>query len=130
MPTFRYAKLVRDNIPQWHNEAGYTVHGSRLKGAALRQALVKKLHEEADEVDAAQSRTELIEEIADVQQIIDDLCVSEAISSEALSSVKQEKATRKGGFLHGEYIDTVMIPDENDRWARYCRQSPDKYLEV
>ena len=130
MPTFRYAKLVRDNIPEWHRANGHTVKGRQLTGDELRNALCWKLHEEADEVSGALSREELIEEIGDVQQILDDLCLAEGITKEALRGVIAEKAARKGGFLAGEYIDTVTIPDETDKWAQYCRQSPDKYPEV
>lgn len=130
MPTFRYAKLVRDNIPGWHKTNGHTVSGKKLTGDNLRKALIEKLHEEADEVDGAMSRQELIEEIGDVQQIINDLCASQAISSKELAQAIKQKTDRKGGFSNGEYIDTVTIPDEDDKWAQYCRRSPEKYPEV
>lgn len=130
MPTFKYAKLVRDNIPGWHREKGHTVHGRQLSQDELRAALINKLHEEVDEVDGALSDDELIEEIGDVQQIIDDLCVVLEINKEAVAAVIAKKTGRKGGFLQGEYIDTVTIPDENDKWAQYCRRDPAKYPEV
>lgn len=130
MPTFRYAKLVRDNIPGWHRENGHTVKGERLAGGELQNALCEKLHEEADEVSGALSREELIEEIGDVQQIINDLCASEGITKAELEASIKKKTDRKGGFLNGEYIDTVTIPNENDKWAQYCRQAPEKYPEV
>ena len=130
MPTFKYAKLVRDNIWRWHEEEGHTVQGEQLTGKKLRAALCEKLHEEADEVSAADSKKELIEEIADVQQILDDLCAEENISKDELAVVQQKKATHKGGFREGRYIRTVMIPDENDKWAQYCLRAPDKYPQV
>jgi predicted house-cleaning noncanonical NTP pyrophosphatase (MazG superfamily) len=130
MPTFRYAKLVRDNTPGWHRDNGHTVSGRQLTGDELRAALVEKLHEEADEVSGALGRDELIEEIGDVQQIIHDLCKSQNISDEELKETIKKKTERKGGFTAGEYIDTVAIPNEEDKWALYCRQSPEKYPEV
>lgn len=130
MPTFRYAKLVRDNIPGWHREHGHMVVGRQLTGDELRNAFCQKLHEEADEVHTASSREELIEEIGDVQQIIDDLLANESITKEELASVMEEKRQRKGGFARGEYVETVTIDDENDKWAQYCRASPDKYPEI
>lgn len=130
MPTFRYAKLVRDKIPGWHKQSGHSVAGRQLKGDELRAALIQKLHEEADEVSGALSQEELIEEIGDVQQIIDDLLTNEGITKETLQTVMKKKADRKGGFKKGEYIDTVTIEDENDKWAQYCRRSPEKYPEV
>ena len=130
MPTFRYAKLVRDNIPGFHIESGHTYVGKKLEGKELVDALVAKLHEETDEVDGALIRDELVEELADVQQIINDLCVVSSISNEELLAVMTKKTARKGGFLQGEYIDTVTIPNEADEWAAYCRQAPEKYPEV
>lgn len=130
MPTFKYAKLVRDNIPGWHRESGHAVKGRQLTKDELRVALIEKLHEETDEVDGALSTEELVEEIGDVQQIIDDLCTVMGIAKEDVAAVIAKKTGRKGGFLQGEYIDTVMIPDENDKWAQYCRQDPVKYPEV
>ena len=130
MPTFRFAKLVRDNIPGWHRASGHTVNGRQLTGAELRNALCQKLHEEADEVSGALSREELIEEIGDVQQILDDLCVVEKISQDELRAVITKKVARKDGFLNGEYMETVTMPNEDDKWAKYCRQAPEKYPEV
>lgn len=130
MPTFSYAKLVRDNIWRWHEECGHTVKGHKLQGAKLRKSLSEKLHEEADEVGAALSREELIEEIADVRQILDDLCAEEAISEAEVAAAQTKKLTKKGGFREGRYIETVTIPSEDDEWAQYCRKSPEKYPEV
>lgn len=130
MPTFRYAKLVRDNIPGWHRENGHVVQGRQLTKDELRAALIEKLREEADEIDGAMSPEELVEEIGDVQQIIDDLCATMGIAKDELAEVIAKKTGRKGGFLQGEYIETVTIPDENDTWAQYCRNDPAKYPEV
>lgn len=130
MPTFLYRKLVRDNIWQWHIEAGHTPKGEQLSGDKLHEAMAMKLHEEADEVASAQTRDEFIEEIADVQQLIDDLCTSAEINPNEMSLVREEKRSKKGGFLEGHFIDTVTIPDENDKWAKYCRLDPKKYPEI
>lgn len=130
MPTFKFAKLVRDNIANWHVEAGHTPNVKYLKDKDLIRALCAKLHEEADEVDGALNRSEMIEEIADVQQVLDDLCAAEKIESSEVQRVKKEKAMRKGGFSRGVYIDSVFMPDEDDKWVAYCRKQPKKYPEV
>ena len=130
MPTFRYAKLVRDSIPGWHRDNGHTVVGRQLAGEELLRALVMKLHEEADEVDGAMDRKELVEEIGDVQQIINDLLTTQEISEQELTEAMTKKTSRKGGFLKGEYIELMTIPDENDEWVQYCRKSPEKYPEI
>lgn len=130
MPTFKYAKLVRDNIWRWHEESGHTVKGQTLQGAELRKSLSEKLHEEVDEVSLAASREELIEEIADIRQVLDDLCAEADIPEAEVTASQAKKLAKKGGFREGYYIETVTIPYEDDEWAQYCRKSPEKYPEV
>ena len=130
MPTFQYNKLVRDNIAGWHEENGHIVTVRYLEGAELTKALCEKLHEEADEVHAAASQKELIEEIADVQQIIDNLCLHLGITSEEIYAIQKEKRDRKGGFDRGVYIEKVHMPNADDKWVQYCRKSPEKYPEI
>lgn len=130
MPTFRYHKLVRDNIWRWHEEAGHEVTGAQLEGEALRAAMTQKLHEEADEVTSATTRKELVEELADVQQLLDDLCESQGVDAAEVRKLQQQKRQKKGGFLEGYFIETVTMPDEDDKWVQYCREDPLKYPEV
>lgn len=44
--------------------------------------------------------------------------------------VQREKKHKKGSFEKGHYIDTVTIPDTNDKWAQYCLAQPSKYPQV
>ncbi|MGB3023330.1 MAG: nucleoside triphosphate pyrophosphohydrolase [Candidatus Saccharimonadales bacterium] len=130
MPTFRFDKLVRDKIAKWHIESGHTPVTRQLVGADLIAALCKKLHEEADEVNGALDKDELTEEMADVQQILHDLCAVAGVDMADLEKVRVAKAERKGGFQEGVYIDTVYMPHEDDKWVAYCRKSPEKYPEL
>ncbi len=130
MPTFRFAKLVRSNIPGWHRANGHTVSGRQLTGDELHQALIEKLHEEADEVSGALSRDELVEEIGDVQRIIWDICETQDITVSELEASVQAKTEYKGTYATGNYIETITIPNEDDKWAQYCRRDPQKYPEV
>lgn len=131
MPTFRYAKLVRDKIPNMHRTAGHVVNGSVvLKGDELMQALVAKLHEETDEIHGVESRDELIEEIGDVQQVIWDMCTVLGVMQSELNDVVKKKTMRKGSYVGGKYVDSITIPADNDVWATYCRAQPEKYPEI
>lgn len=130
MPTFRYNKLVRDKIVDFHIACGHAPDAKYLKDKQLVQALCKKLHEEADEVDGALTVEQLVEEVADVQQIINDLCKAADIPRANVEAVRKLKERKKGGFMTGAFITTVTIPNEDDEWARYCRREPKKYPEV
>lgn len=130
MPIFRYAKLVRDNIPGWHRKHGHTVDGRQLHGDELLRALIEKLHEETDEVKTALTRSELVEEIGDVQQILWDICTTQSISRDELTAAISVKTDRKGSYIGGEYVESITIPSEGDTWTQYCRANPDKYPEL
>lgn len=129
MPTFKYDKLVRDKIAKWHEEAGHSVELKKLNDEELLRALCDKLHEEADEVGSASDTEDLIEEIADVQQILDDICAQKGISKSDIENARKAKENKKGGFKNGVYIDSVTMP-EDDEWVEYCRKDPVKYPEV
>lgn len=130
MPTFQFNKLIRDKILQLHIDVGHTMTYHNLKGEALKEKLRDKLHEEADEIPVrADADNEVIEEIADVQQILDDLKREYGITDEQLSKVQKAKFDKKGGFADGIFIETVTLP-ERDEWVKYYRKSPEKYPEI
>jgi predicted house-cleaning noncanonical NTP pyrophosphatase (MazG superfamily) len=130
MPKFYYKKLVRNNIPGFHHESGHTVEGKMLENNELKLALISKLHEEADEIPVQDTAdTAVIEEIADVQQVLDNLKQLYGIGDAALQEVMTKKRERKGDFLEGHYIETVYMPSD-DKWVEYCRRSPEKYPEL
>ena len=130
MPRFTFKKLIRDKILELHQQAGHTIEHRFLSGNELKEALRLKLHEEADEIPVRDSvDDEIIEEIADVQQIIDDLKAEYGISDTQLQTVQKAKYDKKGGFRRGVFVDTVEA-DESDEWTAYYRKSPMKYHEV
>lgn len=130
MLRFSFAKLIRDNILEEHQKAGHKIIYTLLTGNDLKEALRVKLHEEADEIPVREKvDNEIIEEIADVQQILDDLKALYGISDEQAQNVQQAKYDKKGGFQRGVYIDTVEV-DEDDEWVLYYRNNPEKYPEI
>src|SRR5690606_342167 len=63
-------KLVRDKIPEFIRASGRTPHVSALSPSAYREALIDKLREEAAELQAAQTGEALLEEAADVLEVL------------------------------------------------------------
>ena len=130
MITFRFARLVRGKIPEFYRSLGNTVVSKKLSGRELREALIQKLHEEVDDALRATDRAKMISEIADIQEIVKDVCELENITSQEIQESIDSKVANKGKFSDGQYIDTVTFLDENSQWAQYCQQSPDKYEEI
>jgi len=129
MKTFRKEKLVRDKIIQSMQELGAQVRWRTLNDQEYERALRAKLMEEAEEVRQAQSRKELIEELADVFEVIDAFKQLYAIKQEDIACAQVEKREKKGGFFERKYIETTAYP-EGSEWELYCLNNPDKYPEV
>lgn len=130
MPKFTFKKLIRDNILEEHQKAGHEIDYSILAGIDLKRALRQKLHEETDEIPMRETADEeIIEEVADVQQVVDDLKATYGLTNGEVEKAQKSKYAKKGGFQRGVYIDTVNA-DESDEWVSYYRNHPLKYHEV
>ena len=128
MPRFSLQKLVRDNIVAQQTREGALPTYRTLNGAELAEALVAKLIEEAREIPIDDAR-EAAKEIADVQQVLDDLKRTLRISNEAVVAAQEAKLAKNGGFQKGHYIESVDISDEDNFWIGYYRKEPAKYPE-
>lgn len=110
---FQCEKLVRDRIPDLMAEPGSTLVVETLDHKAHINALKSKLKEEADEVARATTREEIIEEIADVKEVLDALILKMAIDRKEIEEIKRKKSFRNGGFDRGLYLKTVETSIES-----------------
>lgn len=130
MPTFRYDKLVRDNIREMSEDAGHVVDGRELTEEYLLSALYEKFLEEVAELERAIEPDDIASELGDLLQIIYDIAELRGGSIDAAEKARRKKFAKKGGFLKGVYIETVTIPDENDPMIARLRDDPERYPEV
>lgn len=129
MPKFRFNKLVRDKLPRMYAELNQKIVTRRLTGPELLQALQNKLMEEAAEIPFEKgARDEIVSEIADLEQVIDDMKVAAGISDDEVRLAKLKKLEKKGGFSEGVYVDSIELED-GDEWVEYYRREPKKYPE-
>lgn len=110
---FQCEKLVRDLIPDLMAEPGSTLIVETLDHKAHILALKNKLKEEADEVFRATTREEVIEEIADLKEVLDALILKMAIDRNELEAIKRNKSMKKGGFDRGIYLKAVETSIES-----------------
>lgn len=127
MPRFTFNKLVRDKIVSQQIASGAKPSYRRLDAQEHASALIAKLHEETDEL-AAASPENLAEEIADIQQVLDDLRSLHGIPQAAVTAAQARKLHANGGFSDGIFIDSVETA-EDDRWTAYYRAHPERYPE-
>ena len=128
MREFSFNKLVRDKVVPHMLSSGTQPHVRTLSDLEFIEALKHKLVEESREL-VADTSEKAAGELADVQEIIDELCAALGISKEQLEELQQAKREKAGGFLQRLYIDTVQI-SEDDPWVEHYLSSPDKYPEV
>ncbi len=129
MRKFLQNKLWRDKMPQKLEATGSTIHIKKLTDAEFDNELRIKLLEEADEVQTAQSKDELIGELADIYEVIDTICTLHGINKEAILSVQTQKRTDRGGFMERKYV-TIAEHPEGSYGVEYCLAQPEKYPEI
>jgi predicted house-cleaning noncanonical NTP pyrophosphatase (MazG superfamily) len=122
-------KLGRDKSLENLIADGITPQYRYISGHELRVALQRKLIEEAQEVHDTNDKKEIIDELADVLEVIDGLRKAYDISMDDVLKAKAEKLQRRGGFETGWYLETFELEDDNPKVA-YFRKTPDKYPEI
>jgi predicted house-cleaning noncanonical NTP pyrophosphatase (MazG superfamily) len=126
-------KLVRDKIPDLIRQSGRKVNVRHLSGEELTDALAAKLSEEAQEVaDAVGNRQALIEEMADITEVISALREVNNISDDDLAEAIRVKALQRGRFDDGAFL-VSQVPEPIYRWhvsdveAHRVRWIPDQW---
>lgn len=105
-----FNKLVRDKIPEKIQCFGEEVEANQIEKYGILDALRDKLVEEAYEVHDAEDRNSIIEEMADVLEILNALRDSLEVSSEELEQVRASKEASKGGFVDGLILRKTSSP--------------------
>lgn len=98
MKEVKYNKLVRDRIPQVIEEDGDECQYEQLGEEEYRSMLREKFIEEAKELIAAEGREEILNELADFEELIDAVQELEQISPEDVGKKKSQKHEERGGF--------------------------------
>ena len=105
-----YNKLVRDNVPAQIADRGEHFEIVRLEGDALISALRRKLVEEALEALDANAGTDLVGELADVQEVVKAIAKAIQVSPQDLEEERQRKIKKRGGFKQGYLLLTTASP--------------------
>lgn len=104
MKAVHYNKLVRDRIPEIIHASGKTCTTKVLSDEDYIQAIDAKLDEELAEYHKDQN----IEELADLLEVLRAVAVARGYTIEQLEQVREEKATKRGGFEKKLYLKEVI----------------------
>ncbi|MRH41587.1 phosphoribosyl-ATP pyrophosphohydrolase [Aquibacillus halophilus] len=105
MPT--YNKLVRDKIPEIIKEDGKSFTSKILSNEEYRDSLYRKLVEEVEELISTDSSSEVVEEAADVIEVIEALIKLNGSTIQEVEQVKADKKDRRGGFDKRIFLQEV-----------------------
>ena len=95
-----YPKLVRDRIPEIIKEKeGFSVNSRSLDDdAEFLGYLAKKIIEEAVELHDSIDKGNLVEELADIFELTDNILKLKGKTREDVNAVQNEKREKNGGF--------------------------------
>jgi len=94
-----YPKLVRDRIPEIiKTRTGQDAKTRIMENDEYLNFLMRKVEEEANELANAENKEHVIEEIADVLELIESILEFYDVDMETVLKVKREKADKRGGF--------------------------------
>ncbi len=114
MRKYIFNKLIRNKIPDRMLQEGISIHGRSLSEEEYKKYLLKKLVEEAQEVIESTSRQEVLEEIADVMQVIIGLSKIFDFDQKDIENERLKKLKVNGDFNKDCYVDYIKV-DENDK---------------
>lgn len=108
MPT--YNKLVRDRIPEIIEKSGKKFRTEILDSNTYEKELRVKLREEMDELLKSDTTDELVEEMADLLEVVYALGRHVGVKPDEVERVRQKKQAKRGGFQ--ERILLIDVEDD------------------
>lgn len=102
-----FNKLVRDNIPQIIKDNGGKAITRVLSDEEFRTELIKKLYEEYNEVVAA-DKDNILEELADMIEVIRYLAICEGSSLEDVIEISKTKVLKRGAFNKKIFLERTI----------------------
>lgn len=127
---FKFEKLIRDETPQIMESLGVTVHYHHMDEEEFSKALLLKLEEETLEVLEASSRQDLLEELADVVEVLNAILEANNITQQELEWVRNQKAKIKGSFDKRIYCTFVEADlNKNSHLITFTKDQK-KYPEI
>lgn len=93
-----YNKLIRDNIPEVIKKSGKEYEIKRLSNDELETYVKTKVNEEIEELLTATERDDVVNEFADVYEILEKLMEVKNIKFEEIKKAKDHKNNKRGAF--------------------------------
>lgn len=127
-------KLVRDNIVDLFSKEGIVSSSFALEDDNdYLEALTQKLIEELQEVFSAENSEELLEELADIEDVLAAFKTLLKLDQKDIDAARAKKLALKGSFSKRTFIEYIDVPESNKERIEYFEKRaslfPDLNLE-
>jgi len=110
VPRTYYRKLVRDRIPEIVAAGGLRCRTRTLSPTAYARALREKVLEEARELVEARGRDAVLNELADLRELLDSFRRLLGVGPDAFERIVRRKRLARGGFRKRLLLDYTEKP--------------------
>ena len=104
-------KLVRDKIPDLIRSSGGIPQVKKLSAEHYREALLEKLHEEVAELSLEQTCEGVLQEAADVLEVLTAIAADHGATLDTIVAVARQKGEERGGFHMRLWLDGIDPPE-------------------
>lgn len=126
---FKQEKLWRDKAVDLLTQMGSKIHWVRLEEEQFEEQLRIKLLEEAAEVSNAKNKENLLEELADLLEVISAFCELHEVTLQDITKLQEKKRRERGGFQGRKFVSVAEHPI-GSFGEKYCLNDQDKYPEI
>lgn len=126
---FKFEKLIRNKLPDRMRSQKIQIFAHPIEKEEYILQLKNKLLEETTEVKKTEETQEILEELADLLEVIHALSLALGFSIEKIEALRTEKKSEKGGFDNSHFISHIEIAADSDRLS-YFQNQPLKYPEI
>ena len=102
-----YNKLIRDKILEIIRNKGSVPKVSVLGKEKYLKALKEKMVEEANELQEAKTKKDVLNELADIQELVNAVAKNHKIDIKAVENKRNKKAKERGGFEKKLFLEFV-----------------------
>jgi predicted house-cleaning noncanonical NTP pyrophosphatase (MazG superfamily) len=103
-----YNKLIRDKIPEIIESDGCQAKVRVLGKKEILLELRRKVLEEANELIEAENKSDIVNELADILELIDAILENQNINPKLLKKEQKLKYKKRGGFKKGLFLEYVI----------------------
>ncbi len=93
-----YRKLIRDRIPERIAVQGSECETRILDDSEFKEALRRKVAEEASALPQCATKEELVSELADILAVLDEIRKQEGVTDNEVEAALAKNFAKKGGF--------------------------------